>query len=34
MNSIQKLKKEKSKKIIYLIITNIITFGVPIFLRF
>ena len=34
MNSIQKLKKEKSKKIIYLIITNIITFGVLIFLRF
>ena len=34
MNSIQKLKKEKAKKIIYLIITIIITFGVPIFLSF
>ena len=34
MNSIQKFKKEKAKKIIYLIITIIITFGVPIFLSF
>ena len=34
MSSIQKLKKEKANKIIYLIITIIITFGVPIFLSF
>ena len=34
MNSIQKLKKEKAKKIIYLIFTIIITFGVPTFLSF
>lgn len=34
MNSIQKLKKEKAKKIIYLIITIIITFGETIFLSF
>ena len=34
MNSIQKLKKEKTKKILYLIITIIITFGVPTFLSF
>ena len=34
MSSIQKLKKEKTKKILYLIITIIITFGVPIFSSF
>ena len=34
MNSIQKIKKEKWIKTIYLIITIIITFGVPIYLSF
>ena len=34
MSLIQMLKKEKVKKIIYLITTIIITFGVPIFLSF
>ena len=34
MNSIQKIKKEKWIKTIYLIIAIIITFGVPIYLSF
>ena len=34
MNSIQKIKKEKWIKTIYLIITIIIAFGVPIYLSF